>query len=186
MKSIMTEEQKKQKKAQDKEVRDSHIFNEKLQNSELFNDEQYVFENMNRINIGLKGFPKEYLGKTLMMTEYFKRKRSVNNYKYIKPELLNNKIFLSVAIKENPDLYLIMNEKFKKDFVNGLVGFGKEYLKYLSKEDFESYMQLPIKNFRDYRTSYNIIKWMRLPIYILSQLNIIPKITYYKYFKFGK
>ncbi len=56
----------------------------------------------------------------------------------------------------------------------------------LSKEDFESYMQLPIKNFRDYRTSYNIIKWMRLPIYILSQLNIIPKITYYKYFKFGK
>jgi len=56
----------------------------------------------------------------------------------------------------------------------------------LSKEDFESYLNLPVKTFRDYKTSYNIIKWMRFPIYILCQLHIIPKITYYKYFKFGK
>lgn len=56
----------------------------------------------------------------------------------------------------------------------------------LSREDFDSFMKLPVKTFRDYKTSYPIIRLMRFPIYILSQLNLIPKITYYKYFKFGK
>jgi N-acetyl sugar amidotransferase len=56
----------------------------------------------------------------------------------------------------------------------------------LTQEEFEGYMQLPVKTFRDYKTSYPIIRLMRFPIYILCQLHIIPKITYYKYFKFGK
>lgn len=56
----------------------------------------------------------------------------------------------------------------------------------LTKEEFDSYMQLPVKTFLDYKTSYPIIRLMRLPIYILSQLHLIPKITYYKYFIFGK
>jgi len=56
----------------------------------------------------------------------------------------------------------------------------------ISRDTFEGYMQLPLKTFRDYKTSYTVIRWMRIPIYILSQLHLIPKITYYKYFKFGK
>lgn len=56
----------------------------------------------------------------------------------------------------------------------------------LKKEEFDTYLQLPKKTFRNYKTSYTFIRWMKIPIYILAQLNIIPKITYYKYFKFGK
>ncbi len=56
----------------------------------------------------------------------------------------------------------------------------------ITKEEFDTYMKLPVKNFRHYKTSYPLIRLMRFPIYLLSQLHLIPKITYYKYFKFGK
>ena len=56
----------------------------------------------------------------------------------------------------------------------------------LTREEFDEFVKLPVKTFRDYRTSYPIIRLMRFPIWLLSQLNMIPKITYYKYFKFGK
>lgn len=56
----------------------------------------------------------------------------------------------------------------------------------LTRAEFEEFLKLPVKTFRDYRTSYPIIRLMRFPIWLLSQLNMIPKITYYKYFKFGK
>ncbi len=56
----------------------------------------------------------------------------------------------------------------------------------ITKEEFERYMKLPAKTFRDYKTSYPLIRMFRFPIYLLSKLNFIPKITYYKYFKFGK
>lgn len=82
-----------------------------------------------------------------------------------------------VALKRKHGVYAIEDPKVIDLCIKRLA---------LNKEDFESYMQLPIKTFRDYKTSYNIIRWMRLPIYIFSQLHLIPKITYYKYFKFGK
>lgn len=56
----------------------------------------------------------------------------------------------------------------------------------LSKEDFEKFMQIPPKTFRNYKTSYNTIKLFKYPIKALSHLNLLPKITYYKYFNCGK
>jgi hypothetical protein len=82
-----------------------------------------------------------------------------------------------VALKRKHGIYAIEDPKVIDLCIKRLA---------LKKDDFESYMQLPVKTFRDYKTSYNIIRWMKFPIYILSQMNIIPKITYYKYFKFGK
>lgn len=82
-----------------------------------------------------------------------------------------------VALKRKHGVYAIEDPKVIDLCIKRLA---------LSKEEFESYMQLPLKTFRNYKTSYNIIRWMRIPIYILSQLHLIPKITYYKYFKFGK
>lgn len=82
-----------------------------------------------------------------------------------------------VALKRKHGVYAIEDPKVIDLCIKRLA---------LSKEEFERYMQLPVKTFRDYKTSYNIIRWMRIPIYILSQLHLIPKITYYKYFKFGK
>ena len=56
----------------------------------------------------------------------------------------------------------------------------------LSKEDFESFMTLPPKTFRNYKTSYNIIRVFKFPIKVLSYLNLLPKVAYYKYFYCGK
>lgn len=56
----------------------------------------------------------------------------------------------------------------------------------LSREEFDSYMQLPPKTFYDYRTSYNYIRLFKYPIKALSALNLIPKVAYYKYFYCGK
>lgn len=56
----------------------------------------------------------------------------------------------------------------------------------LKREEFEQFMALPPKTFRDYPTSYPFFKLMKWPIKVASHLNLIPKITYYKYFKVGK
>ena len=83
----------------------------------------------------------------------------------------------SVALERKHGIYAIEDPKVIELCIKRLA---------LNKEEFDSYMKLPVKTFRDYKTSYPIIRLMRFPIYILSQLNLIPKITYYKYFKFGK
>jgi N-acetyl sugar amidotransferase len=56
----------------------------------------------------------------------------------------------------------------------------------LSRETFEEYMHLPPKTFRDYPNSYGLMKWFRLPIWIMSRLNLIPKVAYDKYFNCGQ
>ena len=54
----------------------------------------------------------------------------------------------------------------------------------VSKMEFEDYMSLPIKTFQHYPTSWNKIKKLKIPIKILSQLDLLPKVTYNKYFWF--
>lgn len=56
----------------------------------------------------------------------------------------------------------------------------------LKKEEFEKYMSLPPKDFRDYNTSYKYIKLFRIPIWLLSKIHLLPRITYDKYFNCGK
>ena len=56
----------------------------------------------------------------------------------------------------------------------------------LTQEAFDSFMILPPKTFKNYKTSYSYIKAAKYIIKLLSALNILPKITYYKYFYFGK
>ena len=55
----------------------------------------------------------------------------------------------------------------------------------LTREEFEAYAALPPKTFRDYATSYNLIKLFKGPIKILSRLNLVPTVTYDKYFGCG-
>lgn len=55
----------------------------------------------------------------------------------------------------------------------------------LSKMEFEDFMAIPIKTFKDFPTSWNRIKRYRFIIKVLSQLNILPKVTYRKYFQFS-
>lgn len=56
----------------------------------------------------------------------------------------------------------------------------------ITNEEFQSYMQIPPKTFRDYKTSYTYIKLFRIPIWIMSRLHLLPKVTYDKYFNCGK
>ncbi|MFN8297501.1 MAG: N-acetyl sugar amidotransferase [Chitinophagales bacterium] len=56
----------------------------------------------------------------------------------------------------------------------------------LTQDEFDSYMQLPPKTFRDYPTSYPYIRAARLPIWLFSQLHLLPRVTYLKYFSCGE
>ena len=55
----------------------------------------------------------------------------------------------------------------------------------LTKEEFQRYMALPPKTFRDYPNSYDSLKYLKIPIKILCQLQLLPKVAYYKYFGVG-
>lgn len=55
----------------------------------------------------------------------------------------------------------------------------------ITKAQFEEYMKLPPKTFRDYKTSYNMIRMLRIPIKIACSLNLLPSVSYDKYFKCG-
>lgn len=56
----------------------------------------------------------------------------------------------------------------------------------ISRDDFDSYMALPPKTFRDYKTGYRYIKWMKYPIKMFSYMNLLPRVTFDKYFNCGK
>ena len=55
----------------------------------------------------------------------------------------------------------------------------------LSKMELEDYLAIPVKTFKDYPTSWNTIKKLKLPIKILSGWGLLPKVTYRKYFQFS-
>jgi N-acetyl sugar amidotransferase len=56
----------------------------------------------------------------------------------------------------------------------------------ISKEQFDSWMDLPPKTFRDYKTGYNTILWFRPFIKLATKLGFMPEIVYDKYFLCGK
>lgn len=56
----------------------------------------------------------------------------------------------------------------------------------VSKMELEDYLAIPVKTFKDYPTSWDKIKKLKVPIKILSHWNLLPKITYRKYFQFSE
>ncbi len=55
----------------------------------------------------------------------------------------------------------------------------------ITREELDKYIKEPPKTFRDYPTNYRYIKLLKPIIRILSKFNIIPSITYIKYFECG-
>lgn len=55
----------------------------------------------------------------------------------------------------------------------------------LERETFEEFLKCPPKTFRNYPNSHGLMKLMRIPIWIMSRLNLIPKVAYDKYFNCG-
>lgn len=56
----------------------------------------------------------------------------------------------------------------------------------LTKQEFNKYLNLPPKNFRDYPNYYELIIKFKKVIKFLCKINILPSHTYAKYFKAGK
>ena len=56
----------------------------------------------------------------------------------------------------------------------------------LTQEEFDSFMKLPPKTFRDYPNSYSLMKMFRIPIYLLCKMHLLPGSAYDKYFNCGK
>lgn len=52
----------------------------------------------------------------------------------------------------------------------------------ISREDFDSYMALPLKNFWDYPNSYSIMRFFKYPIWLACKLGIFTQVVYEKYF----
>lgn len=52
----------------------------------------------------------------------------------------------------------------------------------ISKDEFNIIMSKPNKNFRNFKTYYNTFKYFKLPIKLMANLNIIPKLLYLRYF----
>jgi N-acetyl sugar amidotransferase len=56
----------------------------------------------------------------------------------------------------------------------------------ISRIDFNQWMQLPPKTFRDYNTGYSLMKMFRPAIKLVTKLGVIPEIVYDKYFLCGE
>ncbi|TAF65868.1 MAG: N-acetyl sugar amidotransferase [Cytophagales bacterium] len=56
----------------------------------------------------------------------------------------------------------------------------------LTREEYESIIDQPVKTFRNYNTNYSIMRWLKFPIWVASKLNILPGTAYDKYFNCGK
>lgn len=52
----------------------------------------------------------------------------------------------------------------------------------ITREDFDSYMELPPKNFWDYPNSYTILRIFKYPIWLACKIGLFTKIVYEKYF----
>ena len=53
----------------------------------------------------------------------------------------------------------------------------------LEASEFDEILQLPVKSFKDYKTYYPFIQLMKVPIYVATKLNLLPKLLYYKFFE---
>jgi N-acetyl sugar amidotransferase len=56
----------------------------------------------------------------------------------------------------------------------------------ITKEEFENWLALPPKTFRDYKTGYNTIQLLKPFIKLATKLEFVPEIVYDKYFLCGK
>lgn len=56
----------------------------------------------------------------------------------------------------------------------------------ITREQFDEWLNLPPKTFRDYNTGYGVMQLMRPAIKLVSKAGIIPEIVYDKYFLCGK
>ncbi len=55
----------------------------------------------------------------------------------------------------------------------------------MTREEFDGFLKIPPKTFRDYRTSHDLMRLLKAPIWMASRLDLVPKVAYDKYFNCG-
>jgi N-acetyl sugar amidotransferase len=56
----------------------------------------------------------------------------------------------------------------------------------ITRKEFESYLKIPVKSFRDYPNNYYLIQKLKIPIKFLCKINLLPGSAYDKYFNCGQ
>jgi hypothetical protein len=56
----------------------------------------------------------------------------------------------------------------------------------ITREQFDEWVALPSKTFRDYNTGYNTMLWLRPAIKLATKMGFMPEIVYDKYFLCGE
>ncbi len=56
----------------------------------------------------------------------------------------------------------------------------------ITQEQFDGYLAQPAVDFHDLPTSYPLIKLARPAVWVMAQMNLLPRVTYLKYYKHGR
>lgn len=112
-----------------------------------------------------------------LMTYVMRTKFNIDRRKYNYSALVRSgQMSKEEALKRTQEIYTIEDPKVIDLCIKRLG---------LTRAEFDAFMALPPKTFRDYATSYDVIRFLKWPIQVLSKLNIVPSITYDKYFHCG-
>lgn len=110
---------------------------------------------------------------TYILRVKFNRDRRLINYSAL---IRSGQMSREEALERVKEIYLIEDPKIINLCLKRLG---------LSQEKFEEYLELPPKYFTDYKTNYDLIRKLKIPIKIFSKMNILPGSAYDKYFNCG-
>ena len=79
---------------------------------ELLENSEFALDSLGHLSLSLKDYPEQYRKNELFLYQYFIRTSAdVKEYRFIPEHFMSNPFFLSPAIRRNPDLYLLLEEK---------------------------------------------------------------------------
>ena len=109
-----------------------------------------------------------------LMTYVMRVKFNIDRRKYNYSAIVRSgQMFKGEALERMKEVYVIEDPKVIDLCIKRLG---------LTHQEFEEIMALPPKTFRDYKTHYPLIRFLKWPIKICSKLHLLPSVTYDKYF----
>ncbi len=110
---------------------------------------------------------------TMVLRKKFNIDRRIFNYSAL---VRSGQMSLEEALERVKEVYSIEDPKIIDLCIKRLG---------ITHEQFEEYMALPPKTFRDYPNHYGLIRLMKFPIRLLSRMDLLPRSAYDKYFNCG-
>jgi hypothetical protein len=137
--------------------------------------DKFLIENLEWENPGAHYFDDLYQA---LMTNVHRTKFGINRRIYNYSALVRSKqMTREEALIKSQEEYVIEDPKVIDLCIKRLG---------LNQDQFNQFYNLPTKTFKDYKTNYSIIKFLRPFIWMLAKSNLIPSSAYDKYFNCGK